>query len=206
MLKKILIGLAVVLAIFVVVVATRPGEFSVSRSAVMDAPPDLVYGIANDMHRFPEWSPWQKLDPSMKVDYSGPATGVGAGQHWVGNNKVGEGEMKITESVPGQKIAFDLEFMKPMKASNKVVYSFQAKGNGTEMTWAMTGKNGFVGKAFTLFMDMDKMVGPDFERGLANMKGVAEAAAKAAATPAPPAGAPAASAPPAAPPAPPAKK
>jgi len=166
------------IGILVIAIATRPTDFTLRRSATMAARPATVFAQVNDFHRWTAWSPWEKLDPGLKREYSGPDSGVGAHYHWVGNPKVGEGKMTITESKPGELVRIKLEFIKPFSATNETTLTFKLDGNGTQVDWTMTGKNGFMSKAFDLFMNMDKTVGKDFEKGLADMKTVSEAAAK----------------------------
>ncbi len=183
MMKKIVLGLAaaagLAVAGIVAVAALRPGEFKVSRSAEIEAPADKVFARVNDFHACQDWSPWAKKDPAAKASFEGPASGPGATFRWAGNKEVGEGSMTIVESRPGELIRIRLEFMKPMKATNEALFTFQENPKGkrmksTTVTWAMTGKNNLIGRIFCLFMDMDKMVGGDFEKGLASMKSLAE--------------------------------
>ncbi len=176
MLIKILIALAAVVLFFIVTVALRPSTFRISRSATMAAPPEVVFMLGNDLHRFQEWSPWAKLDPGCKTTFHGPAAGTGAAFSWSGNNKVGAGRMTLTGSRPPESILFTLEFLKPFKATHTAEFTFQPSGHQTVVTWTMTGKCNFMAKAFGLFMNCDKMVGGDFEKGLAQMRTLAEAA------------------------------
>ena len=176
MLIKILIGLAVMVVVFLIFVATRPADFRVTRSATMSAPPAIVFAQVNDLHKWEAWNPWLKLDPSCKMTYEGPPAGTGAGYTWAGNNKVGEGHMTITESRPNDFIRLNLEFLKPFKANNTAEFTFKTEGNQTAVVWSMVGKRNFMFKMVGLFMDTDKMVGGDFERGLADLKSVAETA------------------------------
>ena len=178
MLIKILIALAVIIVVLVVVIATRPAVFRVTRKATIAAPALVVFNQVNDFHKWEAWSPWAKLDPAARNTFEGPQAGVGAGFRWAGNSKVGEGSMTITESRPSELIRIDLQFLKPFKASNITEFTFRPEGGQTAVTWTMTGKNNFFSKAFTLFMDCDKMVGGQFEQGLAQMRAVAEALAK----------------------------
>ena len=178
MLKKILIGLAVIVGVFLIVVALQPADYRVTRTATIAAPPAVVFAQVDDLRQWEAWSPWAKMDPAMKVTYAGPAAGVGAISGWAGNSEVGEGRMTITESRPSELIRFHLEFFKPMAGTSASEFTFKPEGKQTVVTWTMTGKNNFTGKAFCLFMNMDKMVGGQFEQGLAAMKSVAEAAAK----------------------------
>ena len=178
MLKKTLIALAVIIVVFLIIVATRPADFRVTRSATIAAPPSVVFAQVNDFHKWEAWSPWAKIDPAMKQTYEGPSAGKGAVYSWAGNKEVGEGRMTITESRPSELIVIKLEFFKPFAALNTTEFTFQPEGNQTLVTWVMTGKNNFMAKAMCLFMNMEKMVGGDFEKGLASMKAVAETAPK----------------------------
>jgi hypothetical protein len=174
-LKKILIGFVAILAIFSIVVALQPPDFAISRSASMATLPAAAFAQVNDFRRWEEWSPWAKIDPAMKVTYDGPASGTGAIYHWVGNDQVGEGRMTIVDSRPGELVRIKLEFLKPFAATNQADFTFKGDAAQTTVTWSMSGKKNFIQKAFCLFMDMDKMVGADFEKGLAQMKTAAEA-------------------------------
>jgi uncharacterized protein YndB with AHSA1/START domain len=174
MLKKILIGLALIIIVFLIVVALQPADFRITRAATIAAPPADVFPHVNDFHKWRAWSPWEKRDPDMERTYDGPSAGEGSKYTWAGNSEVGEGRMTITESRPGELIRIKLEFLKPMSATNTTAFTFKPEGDGTVVTWDMSGKNNFMGKAFSLFVNMDKMVGDDFETGLANLKSVAE--------------------------------
>ena len=173
----ILIGLAVVLGLFFIIVAIRPSDFRVTRSATIAAPPDQVLPHVNELRKWEVWNPWGKLDPDCQMTYHGPAAGVGAGYARAGNNKVGEGRNTITESEPNHRVQFRLEFMKPVKTTTTAEVTFQPHGDQTMVTRTMSGKNNFVGKAFGLVVDCDKMIGGQFEKGLAQMKSLVEAAA-----------------------------
>jgi hypothetical protein len=177
MLEKIAIGLLVLVALFVGVVATRPSRFHVERSARLDAPPNLVFPLINDFHRWPSWSPWEQLDPAMKREYSGSPQGTGAVYDWSGNDDVGVGSMRITDSQAPTRVTIDLEFKEPWQATNTTLFSVAPEAGGSIVTWGMDGESSFVFKAVGLFMDMDEMVGKDFEAGLANMRRVAAAEA-----------------------------
>ena len=174
MLLKILIGLAVFVLILVIVISKRPEDFRVSRSITMNASPEKIFPHVNNLHKWEVWSPWAKLDPNAKNTYEGPTEGVGAGLSWAGNNQLGEGRMTITDSQPSSLVRFTLEFLKPFKATNTAEFGFQAQGDQTVVTWVMFGKNNFISKAVGLFMDCDKMVGTQFEQGLASMKQTVE--------------------------------
>jgi len=177
MLIKILIALAVIVVVFVVIVAMQPSEFGVVRSATISAPAPALFAQVNDFHKWEAWNPWGKLDPTMKQAYEGAPAGTGAIYTWSGNNEVGEGRMTITESRPSDLIRIKLEFFKPFAATNTAEFTFKPEGNQTAVTWSMTGNNNFMAKAVHLFMNMDKMVGGQFEKGLAQMGSVVEAAA-----------------------------
>jgi hypothetical protein len=174
MFKKILIGLAVVIAIFLVVVALQPAEFKVERRTVIAAAPEIVHAQVNDFGNWKDWSPWAKMDPETEVAISEMPAGTGATYAW-SSDKTGAGNMTITESSV-ERIAIDLNFTKPFKAENKVIFTIASIHGGAMLTWTMNGRNNFMGKAFCLFMDMDKMVGGDFEKGLADIKKNAEIA------------------------------
>jgi uncharacterized protein YndB with AHSA1/START domain len=178
MLKKILIGIAAVIVLFVIIVALQPAQYRVTRSATIPAAPATVFEHVNDLHKWDAWSPWAKLDPGMKVTFEGPQTGAGASYAWVGNKEVGEGKMSITESKANELVRLKLEFIKPFASTATTEFTFKPEGEQTSVTWSMTGDKNFISKAFCLFMNMDKMVGGDFEKGLASLKSVVQVAAK----------------------------
>ncbi len=176
MFKKILIGFAAIIAIFLIVVATRPADFRVERSATIAAPPAALFDQVNDHHKFTTWNPFMKLDPNVKNTYSGPDSGVGAVCSWDGNNDIGAGSATITESKPGELVRERMDWKRPMEGVATVDFTFKPQGDQTVVTWAMYGKNGFMGKAVSLFMDCDKMCGPQFEQGLADLGKIVTAA------------------------------
>ncbi|MEA3208697.1 MAG: hypothetical protein QOE70_1754 [Chthoniobacter sp.] len=178
MLKYILLGLAAIIVIFLIVVAFQPADFRISRSAIVAAPPAAVFEQVNDFHKWNAWSPWAKLDPNAKNTFEGPPAGVGAGFAWAGNNEVGEGRMTITESEPNELVLMKLEFIKPFAATNITEFTFKPEGNQTAVTWSMSGHNNFIGKAMSLIMNCDKMVGGQFEQGFANLKAIVESPAR----------------------------
>jgi Polyketide cyclase / dehydrase and lipid transport len=178
MLKKVLIGLAVAILALVGVIASRPSTYHVERSATVAAPADVVFAQVNDFHKWNAWSPWDKMDPNQKVSFDGPESGQGAKYGWSGNDQVGEGRMTIEESKAGELVRIKLEFLRPWESTSPTTFTFKAVEGGTQVTWAMDGTHNFAGKAFSLFMDMDGMLGADFDKGLASMKAVAEAEAK----------------------------
>jgi hypothetical protein len=170
-----LVGLVIV---FLLVAATRPDTFRYERRATIAAPPAVVFDFVNDLRRFQDWSPWAKLDPQCKIVFSGPPTGTGAAFSWEGNGKIGAGSLTITTSRPAELVGYQLEFLRPFKASNAAELTFRTGDGGTAVVWSMTGKNNLMSKAFGLIVDCEKMVGKDFESGLADLKALSEAAAK----------------------------
>ncbi len=178
MLKIVFISLAIIVVVFVVVVALQPSAFRVARGTTIAAPPAIIFGHVNDLHKFQVWSPWAKIDPNSKIVYEGPQEGTGAKFSWTGNKEVGEGAMTVTDSRPPEQVQFRLDFKKPFEATNVAEFTFKPNGDGTVVTWAMSGKNNFMFKAVGLFMNCDKMIGGQFEKGLADLKSLAEAEAK----------------------------
>ena len=178
MLIKILIAVAVIVVVFVIVVALQPSEYRVARTATMSAPATAVFAQVNDFHKWEAWNPWGKIDPAMKQNYEGAPAGVGAIYKWAGNNEVGEGRMTIIESRPSDLIRIQMEFFKPFAGNGTAEFTFKPEGNQTAVTWSMTGQNNFMAKAIHLFMNMDKMIGGQFEKGLADMKSIVEAPSK----------------------------
>lgn len=179
MLKKIGIVLAVLVLGYVGYAQTRPSEYAVERSLKVAAPAEVIFPLMADYHRWPEWSPWDKLDPNEKREYAGPATGEGASIHWIGNDKVGEGRMTTTAQKGNELLDIKLEFIKPFPSTSQAGFTLKAASDGTtEVKWTMNGNVSAGQKLFTAFMDWDKMIGPDFEKGLASIKTIAEAEAK----------------------------
>ena len=174
MLKKILIVLIVAIAGLIAFAATRPDTYSVSRSIEIAAPPERVHTLVNDFHNFPQWSPWQKLDPAMRVTYSGPTSGVGAGYAWQGNREAGQGRMDIVESVPGRMVGIDLTFIEPFASKARTEIDIAPSAGGSRVEWSMRGENTFASKLMSVFVSMDRMIGKDFEEGLDNLKRLAE--------------------------------
>jgi uncharacterized protein YndB with AHSA1/START domain len=175
MLMKILAAAVAVVAILAIVIATRPSTFSVTRSRTVAAPAAAVYAQVADFHRWAAWSPWERLDPAMQKTFSGPPSGPGAIYAWKGNKQVGEGRMTITGATPDAQVAIRLEFIEPFAQVSDTTFTFAPQGAGTQVTWNMSGPQNFLSKAFSMVMDMDKMIGGDFERGLAGLATAAEA-------------------------------
>ena len=169
MLKKILIVLLIAIVGVLGYAATRSDTFQVQRKAVIAAPPEKVFAMIDDFRRWNEWSPWDKLDPAMTRTFGGPATGVGATYAWAGNSAVGEGRMEILESTAPSKIRIKLDFIKPFESNNVTEFVLVPRDGGTDVTWTMQGPNLYVSKLMDTFVDMDTMIGKDFEKGLADM-------------------------------------
>lgn len=176
MIWKILIALVVIVVGLVGVITLQPARYRVSRSTTIAAPAPVVFAQVNDFHKWSAWSPWEKIDPAMKRTYEGPPAGVGASYAWVGTREVGEGRMTIVESRPSDLIHVKLEFVKPFAGTSVAEFSFKPDGERTLVTWSMTGDKNFIAKAIHLVMSMDRMIGDQFDKGLAAMKTVAEAA------------------------------
>jgi hypothetical protein len=172
---KIVLGLAAIVAVLVIVIATRPSDFGVSRSATMAARPAAVFEQVNDFHKWDAWSPWAKIDPNATTRFEGPTSGEGAKFFWSGNSEVGEGSMTIVESRPDERVGIRLEFVRPFAGTSDVEFTLKPEGeNQTAVTWRMAGKNNFIAKAISLVMDCEKMMGEQLDKGLANMKATVE--------------------------------
>lgn len=152
---------------------SMPGTFRYERRTTINAPPEKIFPLINDFHRWPVWSPWEKLDPDMQRTYSGAPSGLGAVYNWDGK-KAGAGRMEITDSSPSNRIIVKLDFTKPMTAHNTTEFVLEPSGAGTNVIWSMYGPNPLMSKVMGLMINMDKMIGKDFEAGLANMKVAAE--------------------------------
>ena len=176
--NNLLLGLAAIVVVFLIVAALQPADFRIARSATIAAPASAVFEQLNDFHKWNDWSPWAKLDPNAKNTFEGAPAGVGASFAWAGNHEVGEGRMTITESKPGELVRMKLEFIKPFAATNTAEFTLKPEGDQTAVTWSMTGRNGFMGKAMGLIINCDKMVGGQFEQGFANLKAIVEKPSK----------------------------
>jgi uncharacterized protein YndB with AHSA1/START domain len=174
MFKTIAIVVVLAIAALLIYAATRPDTFSVQRSARIKAAPEKIYALINDFPSWPTWSPWEKLDPEMKRTLSGPPSGKGSIYEWSGSGKVGAGRMEITDTLPASKVVIKLDFIQPFEGHNVTEFTLAPQGDSTEVNWVMSGPAPFISKLMGLFMDMDKMIGKDFETGLANMKAAAE--------------------------------
>jgi hypothetical protein len=170
--------IAIVVVVLVVAVLgfamTKPDTFSIQRTMSIKAPPDKIFPLVNDFHSWSSWSPWEKLDPAMKRTHSGAASGKGAVYEWDGNSKVGTGRMEITEVSAPSKVTIKLDFLKPMEGHNIAEFTLEPQGDSTNVTWAMHGPAPFLSKVFQVFVNMDTMLGKEFENGLGNLKSIAE--------------------------------
>jgi hypothetical protein len=173
-LKRLLIGLVLLIATFIVVVALQPDDYRLTRSTVIAAPAAAVFAQVNELKNWDNWSPWAKLDPNAKVSFSGPQAGPGASFQWDGNDKIGAGTMTITESKPNERVATRTDFVKPFQSTSRSDFVFSQMGDQTNVIWTMSGTHNFIGKAICLFMSMEKMLGPEFDRGLMQLKQAVE--------------------------------
>jgi len=174
MLITVLISAFIIFVALIVVIAMQPTDFHITRSAAIPAPATVVFEQINDFHNWQAWSPWARMDPNAKNTFEGSASGEGAIFSWAGNSKVGAGKMTLLESRPNNLIRIKLEFFKPFKATNTAEFKFSGGGELTMVTWGMTGKNNFMAKAFGMVMNFDKIVGGQFDQGLANLKTVTD--------------------------------
>ena len=165
---------AVLLGAVLIYAATKPDVFRVQRVANIKAPPEKIFPLINDLHGFGAWSPYEKKDPAMKRTFSGAPSGKGAVYEWDGDKNVGQGRMEISDTSPPSKVTIRLDFLRPFEAHNMVEFTLAAKGEYTDVTWAMQGPVTYVAKIMHVFFDMDSMVGKDFDAGLANLKTIAE--------------------------------
>jgi uncharacterized protein YndB with AHSA1/START domain len=173
MFKIIGLIIALVIAGVLIYAATKPDSFRLERSTTIKAPPEKISAYLSDFKQWAAWSPWEEKDPAMKRSFSGAASGKGAVYGWEGNKNVGSGRMEILDVQP-QKVTIKLDFLAPFEAHNTTEYSLEPQGDGTKVTWAMFGPSNYMSKVMNVFMSMDKMVGPDFEAGLAKLKAAAE--------------------------------
>jgi len=173
MFKKIALVVVVLVAGVLVYAATRPDALHVQRAARIKAPPEKIVPLISDFHSWTAWSPYEKVDPAMKRTYSGAASGKGAVYEWEGNSQVGQGRMEITETSPS-RVTIKLDFVKPLEGHNIAAFTLIPQGDATNVAWTMDGPTPYIGKVIGVFVDMDHMIGKDFETGLANMKAIAE--------------------------------
>ena len=174
MLKTATIVVVALVALLLLYAATRPDTFRVERSVSIKAPPEKIFPLINDYQNWKTWSPYEKLDPAMKRTFSGPAAGKGAVYAWDSNSHAGVGRMEILDTSPPSKVAIKLDFTKPFEAHNLVAFTLEPQGDSTTVKWAMDGPVPYFAKIVHLFLNMDRLIGTDFESGLANLKAVAE--------------------------------
>ena len=170
----IAVVLAIAIAVVLILAAAKPDIFSVERGATIKAPPEKIFSIINDFHQWGKWSPWENRDPAMTRSFSGAESGQGAVYAWEGNKNVGSGRMEILDAATPSKIIIKLDFLKPFEAHNTAEFTMLPQGDATSVNWVMHGPAPFLSKMMQVFMNMDKMIGKDFEAGLANLKGLAE--------------------------------
>lgn len=166
----LLITVTLVVAAFLFHASRQPDEFRVTRSAIINAPAEKLYGLVIDLHRWDEWSPWAKLDPNVVNTFSGPESGPGSSLHWKGNHKIGEGISTIAAAEPHHRVLVDLQFIKPMKAHNKAEFIFTPENGQTLVTWSMYGPNNFIGKIIGTLMNCERMLEKQFDEGLENLR------------------------------------
>ncbi len=177
MLKFIAYAAVVVLALLatlLIVAATRPDSFRVQRAITIQAPPEKVFALINDLKAFTSWSPYEKKDPAMKRSFTGPAAGPGATYAWDGNKDIGQGRLQVTEAQSPTRVVMKLDFVRPFEAHNQAEFTLAPRGDATELTWAMVGPSPYVSKVMGVIFDFDQMIGKDFEDGLATLKAAAE--------------------------------
>ena len=173
MFKKIAIVVLVLVVAVLAYAATRPDTLHVERSATIQAPPEEIFPLISDFRRWASWSPYETRDPAMKKTYGGAAQGKGAVYEWEGSSEVGQGRMEITDADPS-RITIKLDFIKPLEGHNVADFALVPQGGTTNVTWSMDGPSPYIGKLIGVFMNMDRMIGSDFEAGLANLKAIAE--------------------------------
>jgi uncharacterized protein YndB with AHSA1/START domain len=174
MIKKLVLVVVILLVGVLAYAATRPDTLHIERTASIKAPPEKIYPLITDFRRWESWSPYENVDPAMKKTYSGAASGKGAVYEWDGNSQVGQGRMEIIDTADPTRVTIKLDFLKPLEGHNTAVFSLVPQGDATKVTWTMDGPTPYVGKLIGVFMDMDTMVGSQFEEGLTNLRGLTE--------------------------------
>jgi polyketide cyclase/dehydrase/lipid transport protein len=177
MLRIVLFVVLAIVAVLALVITLQPAAFVIERSTTIEAPPSVIYPHLVSPRAQNVWSPFVQGDPQMKLEYSGPESGVGAKSAWQSPQR-GNGSMTVTQAAQDREVDLQLDFLRPMKATNQARFTLEPAGSGTRVSWRMEGRNGFVGKAFSLAMNMDKLVGGEFEKGLASLKTLAESEAR----------------------------
>lgn len=187
MLKKVFIVIAIIIIAILGVATLQPDEYRVERSTTIQAPADIVFTQINDFHKWQAWSPWAKMDPNAKFTFEGSESGVGAIHTWDGDKNIGAGKMTIIESVPHSLIRIQMDFEKPFKNIAQTEFKFDHQNDQTALTWIITGRSNFFNKIMCVVMNMDKMIGSQFEKGLTDIKAISEAAHQSTTAPATPA-------------------
>ena len=173
MLKSLALVILAALLLLLAYAATRPDTFSIARSTRIQAPPERVWALIQDLKGFNRWNPWERKDPG-KGQYGATTAGPGASYAWA-SDKLGAGSMTVTAATPAKQVTLRLDFVAPMKATHIAEFTLQPDGTATQVTWAMSGQNNYVSKLMQIFFSMERMVGDDFAAGLANLKALAEA-------------------------------
>lgn len=180
MLKRIAIAVAAIIlipiAVILIIAATRPGTFQIERAERIEAVPEQIFPLISDLRKFSSWSPYETKDPNMQRVFSGPESGKGAAYEWDGDENIGKGRLQIADASAPSKVTMNLEIIRPLECQNIVEFRIEPQGETTNVTWAMHGPMPFISKVMSVFVDMDEMVGSDFEVGLANLKKIAEGA------------------------------
>lgn len=174
MITNVLLVIAAVVAGLLIFAAMKPDTFRVERHVTIDRQPAEIFPLIEDFHAWTRWSPWEDLDPALRRTYKGPERGTGAIYEWEGNSKVGKGHMEITRSEAPTHLTIDLSFVRPFKAENAAAFDLEPQGGGTQVSWAIYGPLPFASKLMSVFVSMDKLLGKDFEKGLARLKAAAE--------------------------------
>ena len=178
MIFKVFVSIVVIVAAFLGYVAMQPSDFRIIREIKINTPAEIPFANVNDLHKFDAWNPWSKIDPQAKQTFEGPSAGKGASSSWEGNKEVGSGRMTITDSQPNNLILMTLDIFKPYTATNNIEFSFKSEGNQTTVSWAMSGKSNFIAKILCVFINRDKMIGKEFEKGLEQLKIISESEKK----------------------------
>lgn len=174
MFRIVAVVAVVLVASLLIYAAARPDTFHIVRTTTIQAPPEMIFALINDLHRWSAWSPYEQKDPAMKRAHSGAASGKGAVYAWDGDRNIGKGRMEITDTMPPTGVTIRLDFEKPFEAHNVVEFRLQPAGGATSVAWSMQGRSNFISRLIGVFIDMDRMIGRDFEAGLASLKAVAE--------------------------------
>ena len=170
----VVVAIVVLIAAVLILAATRPKSFRVQRATSIGAPPDRIFPLINDFKHWGSWSPYEKKDPAMKRTFLGEASGKGAVYEWDGNAQVGKGRIEIIDTSAPSRVTIKLDMIKPMEGHNRVEFTLEPEGDGTNVTWAMSGDSAYIAKVMGVVFSMDKMVGGEFEKGLADLKIIAE--------------------------------